>query len=266
MAPIRKTKGVNKRFPYINKVASNKYGDNANKNKQKERSDSEQNCIDNAGTPRKPQKLARGKLRNDTSKGLEQHILDISQSRSIASDGCLSLLKSRRTDEDSSFDASLTLADPSLRMPEATAEMESSALVEEENFNIAKKSKLKRNPSVTMVEDTALKTSQLGKLKEGVQQSDTGIQKRKQKSPVKVVTVLTLESQIRDLQAQLATTRARFAHEEAQQEQSLAALEVLSQNLAQAREAAQQAEHAAVQAGFHLDDHLLRLSYVARRL
>ncbi|XP_061989544.1 uncharacterized protein LOC133708104 isoform X2 [Rosa rugosa] len=266
MAPVRKTKGVNKRFPYINEVASNKYGDNPNKNKQKkrklsamlgpqwtteelkhfyegyrkygkdwmkvasvvrhrslenvealytmnraylslpegtasvigltammcdyysmlERSDSEQNCIDNAGTPRKPQKLARGKLRNDASKGLEGHILDISQSRSIASDGCLSLLKNRRTDEDSSFDALLTLADLSLRMPEATAEMESSALVEEENFNIAKKSKLKGNSSITMVEDTALKTSQLGKLKEGVQQSDTGIQKRKQKSPVKI--------------------------------------------------------------------------------
>lgn len=35
MAPLRKTKGVNKRFPYINEVASNKYGDNANKNRQK---------------------------------------------------------------------------------------------------------------------------------------------------------------------------------------------------------------------------------------
>ncbi|XP_040374316.1 protein ALWAYS EARLY 3 isoform X5 [Rosa chinensis] len=458
MAPIRKTKGVNKRFPYINKVASNKYGDNANKNKQKkrkmsdmlgpqwtteelkhfyegyrkygkdwmkvasvvrhrslenvealytmnraylslpegtasvigltammcdyysmlERSDSEQESIDDAGTSRKPRKLARGKLRNDTSKGLEGHIPDISHSRSIASDGCLSLLKNRRTgirphavkkrtprvpvssydkdnskkyfsparqgiktstdgsdvnmgqelafsltepshkgsspqvsrtpksrakgstpspvqngermfaetdmkigrprggemdgvgcelslgsmqadydmeryylkrqkreesenkhlddvkesssgteeeqykisavkgklgtrvvgaknassfhkdrkktktanvgrDEDSSFDALLTLADLSLRMPEATAEMESSAPVEEENFNIAKKSKLKGNPSVTMVEeDTALKTSHLGKLKEGLPQSTTGIQKRKQKSPVKL--------------------------------------------------------------------------------
>ncbi|KAM5569028.1 hypothetical protein ABKV19_016514 [Rosa sericea] len=266
MAPVRKTKGVNKRFPYINEVASSKYGDNANKNKQKkrklsdmlgpqwtteelkhfyegyrkygrdwkkvasvvrhrsvenvealytmnraylslpegtasvigltammcdyysmlERSDSEQESIDDAGTSRKPRKLARGKLRNDASKGLEGHIPDISQSRSIASDGCLSLLKNRRTDEDSSFDALLTLADLSLRMPEATAEMESSAPVEEENFNIAKKSKLKGNPSVTMVEDTALKTSHLGKLKEGVPQSTTGIQKRKQKSPVKL--------------------------------------------------------------------------------
>ncbi|KAM5569033.1 hypothetical protein ABKV19_016519 [Rosa sericea] len=266
MAPLRKTKGVNKRFPYINEAASSKYGHNANKNKQKkrklfdmlgsqwtreelkhfyegyrkygkdwkkvasvvrhrsvenvealytmnraylslpegtasvigltammcdyysmlERSDSEQDSIGNAGTSRKPRKLARGKLRNDTSKGLEGHILDISQSRSIASDGCLSLLKNRRTDEDSSFDALLTLADLSLRMPEAAAEMESSAPVEEENFNIAKKSKLKGNPSVTMVEDTALKTSRLGKLKEGVQQSDTGIQKRKPKSPIKI--------------------------------------------------------------------------------
>lgn len=35
MAPLRKTKGVNKRFPYINEVSSNKYGDNANKNRQK---------------------------------------------------------------------------------------------------------------------------------------------------------------------------------------------------------------------------------------
>lgn len=35
MAPVRKTKGVNKRFPYNNEVASNKYGDTANKNKQK---------------------------------------------------------------------------------------------------------------------------------------------------------------------------------------------------------------------------------------
>ncbi|XP_004296816.1 PREDICTED: protein ALWAYS EARLY 3 [Fragaria vesca subsp. vesca] len=445
MAPVRKTKGVNKRFPYNNEVASNKYGDNANKNKQKkrklsdmlgpqwtteelkhfyegyrkygrdwkkvasvvrhrsvenvealytmnraylslpegtasvigltammsdyyamlERSESEQESLDDAGTSRKPRKLARGKLRNDASKGLEGHIPDISQSRSIASDGCLSLLKNRRTgirphavkkrtprvpvasndkdnskkyfsparqgiktstdgndvnnaqeiafsltepsqrgsspqvsrtpklkakgstpspvqngermfaatdmkiarphggeldevgcelslggmqadygmeryylkrqkreesennhledvkesssgteeeqynlstvkgklgtrvvgakkassfhkkktktanvgrDEDSSFDALLTLADLSLRMPEATAELESAAPVEEENFNIAKKSKLKGNSSVTMVEDTTMKTSQF----------NSGIQKRKQKSPVKL--------------------------------------------------------------------------------
>lgn len=457
MAPLRKTKGVNKRFPYINEVASNKYGDNANKNRQKkrklsdmlgpqwtteelkhfyeayrkygrdwkkvasvvrhrsvenvealytmnraylslpegtasvigltammcdyysmlERSESEQESIDGAGTSRKPRKLARGKLRSDVSKGLEGHIPDISQARSIASDGCLSLLKNRRTgirphavkkrtprvpvasydkdnsrkyfspgrqgikistdandgnvaheiafsltepsqrggsphvsrtpkkkakgstpspirngermfaetemtiarprggemdeggcelnlgsmqadydveryylkkqkreesennhfenveesssgteeeqyklgtvkgklgakvvgaknassfhkdkkktkkanvgrDEGSSFDALLTLADLSLRMPEETAEMESSAHVEEEKFNIANKSKLKGNRSITMVEDTALKTSQLGKLKEGVQQSNIGIQKRKQKSPFKL--------------------------------------------------------------------------------
>lgn len=62
-----------------------------------ERSESEQESLDDAGTSRKPRKLARGKLRNDASKGLEGHIPDISQSRSIASDGCLSLLKNRRT-------------------------------------------------------------------------------------------------------------------------------------------------------------------------
>lgn len=70
--------------------------------------------------------------------------------------------------------------------------LESSAHVEEEKFNIANKSKLKGNRSITMVEDTALKTSQLGKLKEGVQQSNIGIQKRKQKSPFKVRTDVTL--------------------------------------------------------------------------
>ncbi|XP_050375435.1 protein ALWAYS EARLY 3 isoform X2 [Argentina anserina] len=449
MAPVRKTKGVNKRFPYLNEVASNKYGDNANKTKQKkkklsdmlgprwaeeelehfyegyrkygrdwkkvasvvrhrsvenvealytmnraylslpegtasvmgltammsdyysmlERSDSEQESTDNAGTSRKARRLARGKLQKDASKGSEGHIPEIRQSHSIASDDCLSLLKNRRTgfrphavkkrtprvpvasndkdnskkfssparqgiktstdasdvnmaqeiafsltepsyrgsppqfsrtpklkakgstpspmqngkrmfaetdmkiarphsgmmdeigcelslgsmeryylkrqkreeseknhledvkesssgteeeqykigtvkgklgtrvagaknvstfhkdrkitktanverDEDSSFDALLTLADLSLRMPEATAEI-ASAPVEEENFNSAKKSNLEGNHSVTMVKDTALKTSQLGKLKEGVQQN-TGVQKRKQMSPFKL--------------------------------------------------------------------------------
>ena len=70
--------------------------------------------------------------------------------------------------------------------------LESSAHVEEVNSNIAYKSKLKGNRSITMVEDTAVKTFQLGKLKEGAQQSNIGIQKRKQKSPFKVRTDVTL--------------------------------------------------------------------------
>lgn len=59
---------------------------------------------------------------------------------------------------------------------------ESAAPVGVENFNIVNKSKLKGNSSVTMVEDTTMKTSQF----------NSGIQKRKQKSPVKVRTDFTL--------------------------------------------------------------------------
>ncbi|ONI28356.1 hypothetical protein PRUPE_1G139300 [Prunus persica] len=84
-------------------------------------------------------------------------------------------------DEGSPFDALQTLADLSLMMPEA-ADTESSAHVKEDNFNIANKSKLKGSRPIPGVEHAVFKTSKLGKLGEGVHQSNSGLQKRKQKS------------------------------------------------------------------------------------
>ncbi|KAH0992900.1 hypothetical protein GBA52_004383 [Prunus armeniaca] len=84
-------------------------------------------------------------------------------------------------DEGSPFDALQTLADLSLMMPEA-ADTESSAHVKEDNFNIANKSKLKGSRPIPGVEHAAFKTSKPGKLGEGVHQSNSGLQKGKQKS------------------------------------------------------------------------------------
>ncbi|KAM5558301.1 hypothetical protein ABKV19_020156 [Rosa sericea] len=75
-----------------------------------------------------------------------------------------------------------------------------------------------------------------------------------------------LETQIQNLQAQLAAVTAGIAQEEAQLEQPLAAFEVLNQDLAQAGAQAHQAENAACLAGYRSDDLLLRLTYAARRL
>lgn len=60
--------------------------------------------------------------------------------------------------------------------------LESSAHVKEDNFNIANKSKLKGSHPIPGVEHAAFKTSKLGKLGEGVHQSNSGLQKGKQKS------------------------------------------------------------------------------------
>ncbi|CAB4268575.1 unnamed protein product [Prunus armeniaca] len=59
---------------------------------------------------------------------------------------------------------------------------ESSAHVKEDNFNIANKSKLKGSRPIPGVEHAAFKTSKLGKLGKGVHQSNSGLQKGKQKS------------------------------------------------------------------------------------
>ncbi|XP_030974090.1 protein ALWAYS EARLY 3 isoform X1 [Quercus lobata] len=186
MAPSRKSRSVNKRFSYINEVASSKDGENANKSRQRgspgfvqkkrklsdmlgaqwskeelERfyaayrkfgkdwkkvaaavrnrstdmvealysmnkaylslpegtasvvgliammtdhycvlggSDSEQESNEGAEVSRKPQKRARVKTQNNTSKGLDGNFPDVSRSQSVASSyGCLSLLKKRRS-------------------------------------------------------------------------------------------------------------------------------------------------------------------------
>lgn len=185
MAPSRKSRSVNKRFSYINEVASSKDGENANKRQrvspgfvQKKRklsdmlgsqwskeelerfyaayrkhgkdwkrvaavvrnrsvdmvealytmnkaylslpegtasvvgliammtdhysvlegSDSEEESNEDAGASRKPQKRARGKTLNNTSKELVGQFPDLSRSQSFASSyGCLSLLKKRRS-------------------------------------------------------------------------------------------------------------------------------------------------------------------------
>ncbi|XP_062175130.1 protein ALWAYS EARLY 3 isoform X2 [Alnus glutinosa] len=185
MAPSRKSRSVNKRFSYINEVASSKDGENANKRQrvspgfvQKKRklsdmlgsqwskeelerfyaayrkhgkdwkkvaavvrnrsvdmvealytmnkaylslpegtasvvgliammtdhysvlegSDSEEESNEDAGASRKPQKRARGKIQNNTSKELVGQFSDLSRSQSFASSyGCLSILKKRRS-------------------------------------------------------------------------------------------------------------------------------------------------------------------------
>ncbi|BBH08734.1 DNA-binding protein [Prunus dulcis] len=63
---------------------------------------------------------------------------------------------------------------------------ESSAHVKEDNFNIANKSKLKGSRPIPGVEHAAFKTSKLGKLGEGVHQSNSGLQKGKQKLSFKI--------------------------------------------------------------------------------
>ncbi|XP_015892697.3 protein ALWAYS EARLY 3 isoform X1 [Ziziphus jujuba] len=61
-------------------------------------SDSEQESNDGTGASHKPQKRARGQFQSNTSKGLDEHFPDVSQSQSVASsNGCLSLLKKRRS-------------------------------------------------------------------------------------------------------------------------------------------------------------------------
>ena len=61
-------------------------------------SDSEQESNEGAEASRKPQKRARVKIQNNTSKGLDGHFPDVSMSQSVASSyGCLSLLKKRRS-------------------------------------------------------------------------------------------------------------------------------------------------------------------------
>ncbi|XP_059445242.1 protein ALWAYS EARLY 3 isoform X2 [Corylus avellana] len=63
-----------------------------------EGSDSEEESNGDAGASRKPQKRARGKIQNNTSKELVGHFPDLSRSQSFASSyGCLSLLKKRRS-------------------------------------------------------------------------------------------------------------------------------------------------------------------------
>lgn len=63
-----------------------------------EGSDSEEESNEDAGASRKPQKRARGKTLNNTSKELVGQFPDLSRSQSFASSyGCLSLLKKRRS-------------------------------------------------------------------------------------------------------------------------------------------------------------------------
>ncbi|XP_062014152.1 uncharacterized protein LOC133730610 [Rosa rugosa] len=75
-----------------------------------------------------------------------------------------------------------------------------------------------------------------------------------------------LRSQIQAFQARLTDVTAMLVHAEPQLEQPLAALETLSQELAQARVAAQQAAQAAADASFRLDELFLRLTHAGRRL
>ncbi|XP_061994969.1 uncharacterized protein LOC133712870 isoform X1 [Rosa rugosa] len=75
-----------------------------------------------------------------------------------------------------------------------------------------------------------------------------------------------LRSQILSFQARLIEVTAMLAHAEPQLEQPLAAFETLSQELAQARVAAQQAAQAAADANFRLDELFLRLTRAGRRL
>lgn len=68
-----------------------------------EGSDSEEESNEGAEASRKPQKRARGKVQNSTSKELVGHFPELSRSHSIASSyGCLSLLKKRRSGEERS--------------------------------------------------------------------------------------------------------------------------------------------------------------------
>ncbi|XP_061999629.1 uncharacterized protein LOC133717020 [Rosa rugosa] len=75
-----------------------------------------------------------------------------------------------------------------------------------------------------------------------------------------------LRSQIQAFQARLTDVTAMLVHAEPQLEQPLAALETLSQELAQAHVAAQQAAQAAADASFRLDELFLRLTHAGRRL
>ncbi|XP_022973709.1 protein ALWAYS EARLY 3-like isoform X1 [Cucurbita maxima] len=100
-------------------------------------------------------------------------------------------------DECSAFDALQTLADLSLMMPDTTADTEPSAKVKEENLDVMDKSKMKGNHSVVGAGISASKTSKTGKASgnnvgpipegEGIQGSNNGNRKRKQKSsPFKI--------------------------------------------------------------------------------
>jgi hypothetical protein len=63
-----------------------------------EGSDSEEESNEDGGASRKPQKRARGKIQNNTSKELVGQFSDLSRSQSFASSyGCLSILKKRRS-------------------------------------------------------------------------------------------------------------------------------------------------------------------------
>ena len=63
-----------------------------------EGSDSGQESNDGTGTSRKPPKRGRGKIRPNSSKELDGHFPDLSQSPLAASSyGCLSLLKKKRS-------------------------------------------------------------------------------------------------------------------------------------------------------------------------
>ncbi|XP_024186956.1 uncharacterized protein LOC112191776 [Rosa chinensis] len=75
-----------------------------------------------------------------------------------------------------------------------------------------------------------------------------------------------LQAQLIEAEAQLVVVTPQLEQEEPQIEQPLAALEAMSQNLAQAREAVRQAERAAADACFRVDEHLLRLTHAGRKL
>lgn len=74
-----------------------------------EGSDSGQESNDGTGTSRKPPKRGRGKVRPNSSKELDGHCPDLSQSPLAASSyGCLSLLKKKRSG--GTFSLSLSLS------------------------------------------------------------------------------------------------------------------------------------------------------------
>lgn len=74
-------------------------------------SDSEQESNEGAEASRKPQKRARVKTQNNTSKGLDGNFPDVSRSQSVASSyGCLSLLKKRRSGGKKDFACALSLS------------------------------------------------------------------------------------------------------------------------------------------------------------
>ncbi|PRQ48359.1 hypothetical protein RchiOBHm_Chr2g0109801 [Rosa chinensis] len=75
-----------------------------------------------------------------------------------------------------------------------------------------------------------------------------------------------LQAQLIEAKAQLVVVTAQLEQEEPQIEQPLAAFEAMTQNLAQAREAVRQAERAAADTSFRLDEHLLRLTHAGRKL